>query len=249
MKHYLLFILIILTTIYNSNSNAQNENTSVLLNLNLNFPTGSYEDKIGNDAKITRRFGFDFGGKAGLASTGFGFGAEVTTPILFKHFGWLLSAKLIINPTDNSEVKSFFQKELENASNISIETGDWYHIPIMTGFSYGYKVMEDLNIYLSLLGGINISHQASRQITVDNIIVEKTNFDTEVDFGYDTGITFELFNKYNIGLKYINLGNPRYEGNRYLNEKFFEDRYLENNPVLAEEKNIKLFLITLGYRI
>lgn len=228
---------------------AQHEETSILIDARLSMPMGDYGETIGANPEITRRFGYEYGDQVGLAQLGYGLGIELHTPIFTNHLSWVISAQFILNPTNDSDVNSYFSDIVDDTTNLSIETGNWFHIPVLTGFSYGLKITDGLNLYVSAQGGINITQQASREATVNNVLVEETTFDTEIDFGYSGGISIELYDKYNIGVHYLNLGQPRYEGNRRLDVDHFNNAYQTDNPIFGDERTIQMLLISLGYRL
>lgn len=249
MKRILMLFLLFVFVISYHNLYAQHEKTSILFNANLSLPIGDYGETIGESPQITRRFGFDYGEQIGLASLGYGIGVELYTPIFVDKLAWVISARLVVNPTNDDDVNDYFSSILDDTTNLNIETGNWFHIPVLTGFSYGINLADGFNIYISAQGGLNITQQASRKATINGNLVEETTFDTEIDFGYGGGITFEIMDKYNIGFNYLNLGKPRYEGNRHLDVEYFKDAYRIDNPIFGDERTIQMFLITLGYRI
>jgi len=248
MKQLIVLNLLLLLIFPELNLLAQDEDISFTFFGHYNVPTSRFSEKIGADPKITRRFGFDFGEKAGLANPGYGLGVEMAKPIFIDNLAWVISSKLIVNPVDVSEINSFFKDELGDTIGISFENGNWLNIPIFTGFSYGYDFTKNFSLCGTVQCGINITQQASRKAVVEGNVVENTTFKITPDFGFEAGIGFELFKKYNLGVRYLNLGSPRYEGTRKLNEKFFTSIPKREMNVDGDERPISMVLIMLGYK-
>ncbi len=212
-------------------------------------PTGNFGKKIGNSAMITRRTGFDYGGNVGLASTGFVVGAEFTRPVLVKGLGWQISSKFIYNPTDKSSVENKFDADPRVTGALEFETGHWINIPVFSGFSYGIKLFNRFNMYYYVQAGLNFTQQASRKATLNGSVIENTTFRTMTNYGFETGIGFDFLETYSLSVRYLDLGTPRYEGKRTLNESFFTEIVKRDYNIIGEEKSVTLFLITLGIKI
>ena len=133
--------------------------------------------------------------------------------------------------------------------SISFEKGRWWNIPIFTGFSYEYGLIDGIRIYGIFQGGLYFTQQAYRKAIVDGNIVEETTFLFSPDFGFEAGIVFNIFEKYNISFRYLNLSNPRYEGTRKLNESFFTTIPKREMNVDGDERPISVFMIILGYTL
>jgi hypothetical protein len=225
------------------------DNLSVTLFGSSTFPVGEFGEKIGENPRITRRFGFDFGEHVGLASTGYSFGVELKQPVLTKNLSWVISSRILLNTVDNSEITSFYQNEVQDSADISFKNGRWLNIPVLTGFSYRHSILDGVNLYGIVKGGINITRQPYRNAYVNGELVEETSFRFTPDFGLELGFGIELLRKYDIGFRYFNLSNPRYEGTRKLNESFFPTIPKREMNVDGDERPISLFLILFGYRL
>ena len=212
-------------------------------------PTGNFGKKIGSTAMITRRAGFDYGGNVGLASTGFVVGAEITRPVLVEGLGWQISSKIIYNPTNKSSVENEFGADPRVKGALEFETGNWINIPVFSGFSYGIKLFNRLNVYYHIQAGLNFTRQASRKATLNGSVIENTRFRTMTNYGFETGIGFDFMETYSLSVRYLDLGTPRHEGNRTLNESFFTEIVKRESHIIGEEKSVTLFLITLGIKI
>ena len=247
MENKNLFCITVILIMLSQFLQAQSNDISLTISGACSFPISQFGEKIGDDPEITRRFGFDYGEKVGLAGIGYGLGMEFNQKVLTKGLNWVVSAKLILNTVDNSEIQSFFQEALPDTVVISFENGLWMNIPILTGFSYYFNLSDQIRLYGTLQGGINITRQPYRKAIVDGVVVEETSFRVTPDFGFETGFGFMLFNKYTIGLLYVNLGTPRYEGTRKLNEAFFNSIPKREMNVDGDERSITMILLTMGY--
>ena len=176
-------------------------------------------------------------------------GAELSQNVLNENLNWVISAKVMINSTDNSEVESFFQNVLKDSADITFENGSWINIPVFTGFSYFVNLSENSRLSATIQAGINITRQPYRKAFVDGEVVEETTFRFTPDFGFELGVGFELKRKYSLGIRYINLSAPRYEGTRTLNEAFFTSIPKRTMNVDGDERPISMVLVYLGYTL
>jgi len=239
----LLFVLVILT----STLHAQSEYVSLMISAYGSLPNGDYAEKIGDNPILTRRSGFDIGNDVGLAKTGYGVGIELNTPVLLNGLGWVISARFLANSTDGTTAEAEFEQLMGESVNLIYETGTWMNIPVMTGLRYKYQFSNNFGTTVLLQGGINFSKAASRSGTIGEIKAEKTTFDFARDFGYEVGLSIELFKKWNLGFSYLSLSTPRFEGSRILSEKVFPEIFSRENEILGEERSVSMYLISLGY--
>ena len=228
---------------------AQNKEFNLQIFGGVSIPISNFALKIDYPIDITRRAGFDYGDDVGLASNGFLVGTELTIPVLTDGLGWQISAKFISNPTDKSTIETEFRLDPKVNGNLEFETGSWTNIPIFSGFSYGVAIADQLNIYLHLQAGLNFTKQALRKATIDGTVVENTEFKMMADFGFETGISIDYLEKFCISFRYLNLGAPRYEGHRTLNELLFKNIVQREYVIDAEEKSVALFYLTFGIKI
>ena len=238
-----LLILMVLCTLLQ----AQDDDVSLRVSAYGSIPTGDYAEKIGDDTNLKRRSGFIIGENVGLAETGFGLGVELHTAVLVEGLSWVVSARYITNPTDPSQVESKFHNDLGDSLSFSFTTGNWTNIPIMTGFSYSYPFSDNFSAAVLLQAGLNISKAPSRTATVEGITGEQTDFEFVRDLGWEIGITFEIFNQWNVGFSYLDLGSPTFEGTKKLSELVFPDIYLRENRVSGLEYSISMFMVSVGY--
>lgn len=245
---------------------AQNNDPSLLISGYAALPTGDFGKDIGENAHITRRAGFDIGDYVGLAQNGFGAGAELYTPLALRGVDWIISARVLTNRTDVSAIENTFEFQLGDTIDLQFEFGNWINIPVMTGIRYGYSLMPGVDIFGFIQVGINITQAAARkavrpEITVkyrypDNTVVDTTFYDYPVeettfkysrDFGFEVGCGVELFRKFNVGVRYLALNTPRYQGTRKLSEYQFRNIFSRETVILGEPRRVSMFLISLGF--
>jgi len=106
-----------------------------------------------------------------------------------------------------------------------------------------------LKIYGTLQGGLNITRQPYRKAFIDGQTVEETTFRLTPDFGFQAGIGFQLLNRYYLGVRYFDLGRPRYDGTRILNESFFQSIPKRKMNVDGDERAVSMFKIYIGYSL
>jgi len=246
MKRFLIVQLFLLSILSNGLF-AQSEDISLLVSVYGSIPSGQYSDKIGDNAKLTRRSGFDIGNNVGLAQTGYGVGIQLDTGVFIDGLSWLISLRFLANPTDGSAAESRFNQLLGDNVDFNYETGTWIHIPVMTGFRYKYKLSPDFSSFVLLQGGVNLVKAPSRTGTVNGIKGEDTEFKFARDFGFEIGLGVELYNKWSVGLSYLLLNTPSFEGTRVLSEKVFPEIFSRKNEIIGEERSVSMFLLNLGY--
>ncbi|MFQ5676767.1 MAG: hypothetical protein ACE5G1_12790 [bacterium] len=247
MKPSLVFVWIFILTA--SALFAQPGNLTLYLFGSASLPNSDFGKDIGNDAKITRRSGFDIGDKVGLANTGFGGGVELFSPVWFKGLHWVLSTRVFVNGTEEAAVRSKFRALLGDSVDVEFEFGQWINIPIMTGFRYDFQLMNNFKFYGILQAGVNWSKAASRKATLGDLTVEDTSFDFARDFGFEFGLGLVLRQRYNVGFRYLSLSSPRYAGTRKLSEKMFPEIFSRETAILGEERSISTFVVTVGVQL
>jgi len=213
------------------------------------LPSGDFGKDIGDNARITRRSGFDIGDKVGLAQTGFGGGAELIAPVWFRGLHWVLSTKIFVNGTDEGTVQSVLRSQLGDTVGVEFDHGQWLNIPILTGFRYDLQVTQKHTLYGTLQAGVNWSKAASRKATLGPLTVEDTQYEFARDFGVEAGLGFVFNHSVNLSFRYLALSTPRYEGTRKLSEKMFPQIFKRENAILGEERSISMFIVTLGVQL
>lgn len=213
------------------------------------FPVGNFAEPIGKYAEVTRRFGFLPGEHVGLASLGGAAGVQLNTPVLTDGMEWTIGVHALVNPTNVSEINAFFRHALGDTVRVLFEYGEWLNVPIFTGFQYTYDIMEDLALFGSVEGGLNLTQQASRTAIVNGDVVESTTFKFMPDFGFSIGLGIEFMRSYSLAVRYYDLGMPRYEGIRTLNEKFFTTIPRREMNVDGDERQVEMIVLMLGYTL
>ncbi len=262
MKHILMFLLVfILSSVGNLIAQEDND-ISLHLFGTFSLPTGDYGKDITDNSIPTRRFGFNIGDDIGLATTGFGAGAELTSAVWFKGLQWMFSVNYILNPAENSALEPVYNDLLSDTTksvSVDFELGKWINIPIFSGFQYNYNISSDFMIYGMLQGGMNFSRRPSQKAVVQivpseastvvarsDLVAEDTSYEFARDFGFGTGMGIVFKDRINLGVRYFNLSQPKYEGTRQLSEKVFPEIYARENYILGEERSISMLLVTLG---
>jgi hypothetical protein len=212
-------------------------------------PLGKYGTSIGTNAGVTRRFGFDIGEEAGLASPGFGAGVDFHLPVLTRGLAWVISLQALTNGITTDDATHLFRDDLDDSVAVAMTSGSWIHLPLMTGLSYAVSISDGIGVHVTLQAGVHVTRQASRTVTVNGLVVEETSFTFTPDFGYLAGIGISLFEDYQILVRYVNLGTPRYEGTRTLNEKFFTTIPRRENAINGDPRSVKMLVFSLGYNL
>ena len=228
---------------------AQDQTFVVTVYGSLLMPLGQFAEQIGTTADLTRRLGFDYGEKVGLAKTGFGGGVEVSTKVHGNHVSWILSGKFLSSPTDVSGITSKFKHDFGDSLDVSFNNGSWTNIPIFTGFKFDYDLVEGISLYGTIQGGVNVTQQAPRKAYVEKTVVEETNFKFMADFGFEAGVGVELLKRFNVGVRYLNLGSPRYEGTRKLNVTYFPAVPRREMSIDGDERPVSMVIVVLGFQL
>lgn len=210
------------------------------------FPVGDFGRSLGSNAGLTRRAGFNIGNDVGLAGVGFGGGLEVVSPAWLKNLSWILGARVFVNGSDAAAAQSRFQSLLEGSTRLEYEVGEWINIPIMTGLRYGVDLSDGYVLYGALQAGVNLTRAAPRKATVAGVVVEDTEYQFARDFGFEAGLGILVHKRYNLGVRFLDLGSPRYEGTRMLSEKQFPEIFSRENAILGDQWSISMVIVTLG---
>lgn len=243
-----LILLIILTGVLS----AQDRPVNLLISGGITIPTDDFGKEIGELARITARSGFQLGEKIGMAQMGYGFGAELIFSLRLKGLDWVFSGHLLSNPQTNEAIEPYFEDLLSdslNRVNILFDLGNHINIPNMMGFRYSVSLSPDFGFYVQVLAGINFSKAGSFAVSTKGVWAEKTSYKWARDFGFGVGVGMDLCEKINLGVRYLSLNTPKYEGTRILSEIFFPDIPLRRNQILGEARSISMFTIQLGYYI
>lgn len=251
MKHSSISCLI-LVLILTGVLAAQDRPFNVLISGSITMPTGDFGKEIGEWARITSRSGFQIGEKIGMAQTGYGFGAELIFPIKFKGFDWVFSGHYLTNRQTDEAIEPFFTdlaSDSVNQVNILFDLGNHINIPNMLGFRYSVSPSPDFGFYLQVLAGLNFSKAGSITALANGVRAEKTTYEWARDFGFEVGVGMDLWRKFSLGVRYLSLATPKYEGTRTLSETYFPEIPLRENRILGEARSISMLKINLGYYI
>lgn len=213
------------------------------------IPAGTYRSSLGNNAGVTRRFGFDIGEEAGLAAAGGVLGCDLRIPVLTAGLDWVVSVQGLINGVRTDDAIRLFREDVDDTVTIGMSTGAWIHLPLFTGLVYGIGIGNGVRLDLTAQGGIHVTRQASRTMTVNGAVVEETTFRFMPDFGYQAGVALSLAGGYQLALRYVDLGTPRYEGTRVLSERYFTTIPRRENAITGDPRRVSMFLIVLGYTL
>lgn len=249
MKH-LLVVLMVMVAVLPVPGRAQEEAVpSFTLYGSAVLPVGTYRASLGANPGVTRRFGFTIGEDAGLATVGAGVGCDLRLPVLTRGLDWVVSLQGLINGMRTEDALELFRDDLDDTVAIGMSTGAWIHIPLFTGLTYGLDLGAGMRLDVTAQGGIHVTRQASRTVTVNGTVVEETSFRFMPDFGYQLGAGIAFTGGYQIQLRYVDLGTPRYEGTQVLNEKYFTSIPRKENAINGDPRRVAMLLIALGYTL
>ncbi len=244
MKRYQVLFMLLFISGY---AFGQGSELAVHLYGMTSLPLGEFGQDRADDSKLTRRSGFSIGSNIGLAATGFGVGAELVSPVGYRNLQWIFSAKVILNGCKTDALQAEYRAEAK--VDLTLDYGYWLNLPVMTGFRYDHQFTPEFTLYGILQAGINFSKMASRKATVQGLVVEEAHFDFARDFGFEWGFGILYNQRYNLGFRYLDLRNPRYEGEKKLSETIFPEIVERNIAVLGEERSISMFVVTLGIQL
>ncbi len=214
------------------------------------LPHGDFGYDVGTSAYITRRNGYYFGDLVGLAKDGWGVGAEAYLPINdLKNVDWVFSAQFLMNSPDVSTIRSIFQSDIGDSLTLGLNFFNWINIPIMTGMRYKRDIIDGVNLYAELQGGINISKEPNRKITVSGNVAEDTKFNPYIGFGFQAGIGVILFDRYNLSARYLDLDTPSFTGTRTLSPQYFPTIVTTQSNILGDQRRVEMFQIIFGIEL
>ena len=228
---------------------SQTSDLSVQLFAIVSQPNGDFARNITNNTGMMEQHGFWIGDKIGLAKTGFGTGVELMSPVWFKWLQWVFSSMVIINGVDGSATEAKFRSQLGDSVNVNFNYGLWLNIPVMTGFRYDHNFTARYTVYGIVQAGVNLSRAPSKKAVVNGVIAEESKYSFARDFGYEAGVGFMYNQRYNLSMRYLLLGTPRYDGTRRLSEKVFPHIFSRVNDILGEERSISMIVVTLGIQL
>lgn len=212
-------------------------------------PTGDFGETLTHNTGPTRRAGYYWGDDIGLASEGFGLGAELFSPTRIQGLQWIFSSKILLNGVNSDDAKARFIEMTRTEQAVNFSHGHWINIPVMTGFRYDYHFTHQYTLYGILQGGINVSRMPSRKLSVGGVMAEDAEYGFARDFGYETGLGLMLNQTYNFSLRFLYLGSPRYDGDQRLSELVFPSIFSRQQHILGEQRSISMLVFTFGIQL
>ena len=200
-------------------------------------------------------FGDDSGSGAGLATTGFGVGADLVMPLGSPGLSGVGTVAFLMNKMDKDEIEDSF--DLGDDSDLDV--GSYMNIPVMGGLRFEGKVSPTMAIYGIGQAGINFIKGPKLEATIEEEVwngsqyvdVEgtmKTTFDMTSAFGFAFGGGIILNDKINIGFKYLNLGEPELEGEIEVEASSGSSSASENEKIKIDQK-VAILLFTVGINL
>lgn len=151
--------------------------------------------------------------ESSYATNGFCIGFRYSKPMSGSAMAFALDLALEANPFDGSEIEDAFKEDLE-VEDVTVEGG--YHINIqgMPGIKFSNPISPTSKFYG--IGQVVLNYYMPPEVTFSisdgSIEMEEVDtYDPAFSFGFSIagGISFE---KFDIGLRYMNMGTPKIEG-------------------------------------
>jgi hypothetical protein len=228
---------------------AQEGSVSVTLFGNALMPLGQFGRHENGTPEITRRFGFDYGDRIGLAGLGFGMGVEVRTPVLAPNVFWVINAQCLLHSTNTTDIQAMIAARIGGGAIVEYEMGNWLNIPVFTGLAYSHPLSETVKAYGTAQAGLDITRAPYRKVCVNGVLVEDTDFKIMPAFGYSLGVGVELMDRFDISVRYLDFGSLQYEGTRRLNPAFFTTVPRLEMDIPGDERPVSTMLLMVGYRL
>jgi hypothetical protein len=148
----------------------------------LTLPLGFFGENEGRD-------------QDGYAKPGLGFGLEYSLPIGLEEIEGVADVAFLINGCDVSNV-------------FDAEAGQWINIPILAGLKYESEVSSKRDAYCLFQAGVNFTKPPLFEFSDGSEI----SYDVSSSFGFSVGGGFVIRKKFDLGLRYLNLGKPKLKG-------------------------------------
>jgi hypothetical protein len=248
MKSQMLLIAL-LVLLSATGASSQDGDVSVMVFGTALVPLGRFSQHAAGPVQITRRFGFSYGGKIGLAGLGFGVGAEVRTPVLAHKIYWVISAQYLSHSTNTSDIAPMIARLVGSGATVDYDMGQWLNIPVLTGLAYDYELSEGLKAYGSAQAGLTITRAPYRKVSINRVLMEDTDFALMPAFGMALGMGVELNDRINVGIRYFDMGSPQYEGVRRLNPAYFTAVPRLEMDIPGDERPVTTLMFLFGYRL
>jgi hypothetical protein len=182
-------------------------------------------------------YGDSYGNKAGLATNGPCFGIEHTISIN-RYANFSVNAFYIINGVNEANMENYVKRMDVNA--IDIDAGSYTNIIIMPGI--GLKSIDDprLDVYASAQAGIAFINAPDLEMRSENTWLTM-ELNTTSSFGFGIGVGLIFYQKLNLGVRYLNLGEPKMTPHTKVGKS------LVKTP--SARQPISMFLLLLGVRL
>ncbi|MGH7494759.1 MAG: hypothetical protein ACREOO_20500 [bacterium] len=216
----------------------------------LSLPVGGFGESIGANPHVTRRNGFDVGAGASFASEGLGAGIEISLPTGAQGLSWSSGLMLIVNAADDRGLTQTFQSLLGEGEVVTFDYGYWIQLPVMTGFQYRFALSDQVDCYGIAQGGISLIHAATREASVSGVPVDSRSYELAQQFGYGLGGGIVVNGKFDLGVRFLDFGEPAFDGTRSLDDAYFDESHnvLGEDVILGEERPVSMVLISVGYQ-
>ena len=217
----------------------------------LSLPTDGYGKNLGVNPHLTRRDGFDVGNNASFAASGVGAGIEFSLSVGIPGLSWVSSLAGVVNGSDDAQLTQRFRNLLGDTVDVEFDYGRWIHMPVMTGFQYSVPVTKSIGFYGMVQGGLSLIQPATRQAAVGGVTVDERKYDLARQFGFGLGGGIVIAQRFDLGVRYLDFGEPSFDGTRFLDEDFFSGAFdiIGEDVILGERRPVSMLMVILGYRL
>jgi hypothetical protein len=212
----------------------------------------------GSLAMPTGDFGDDSGMDAGLATMGFGGGAEFCYPFGAEGLSWATSAWFIMNGVDDDGMVDQLLGEFPSGYDASgsVDVGSYINFPVMTGIRYDAAVSDAASIYGIGQLGLNFLKVPNAEICL-SVSGWGEFVDMEGEMEYDMGTSLGLClgggivvnETFDLGFRLLMLGESSLEGTFEGSMTYGDDwdQWTENfSEDLEAEQPVSVLLVTAG---
>jgi hypothetical protein len=203
-------------------------------------------------------FGDDKGADAGLATMGFGVGAEFSAPLGSPGLYWTVGGAVVRNGVDDSEI----EEQLEDMfggydiyGDANVDIGSWMSIPIMGGLKYRSPISPTSSLYMQGQLGMAIVMAPKWDISMTVYdyyydeyydVEEEVTWDTATSMCFALGGGIVIGEQFSVGFRYISLGEVNIDGDM---EVCATDPYYGTvcqDMGVEIEQPISMFLLIVG---
>ncbi|MBN1253323.1 MAG: hypothetical protein JXR51_10440 [Bacteroidales bacterium] len=175
----------------------------------------------------------DLGIDNSFIKLGYGIGFEKTNAIGSSGLAWATSLNFIMQPFNEDKIIEMIEDEGNvDADNVDFKFNPIFNISLTTGLKFQHNIVDKLDFYVHTLAGVNILKMGSW-----NTGSEEIDFQVKPTFAINLGAGFIIYNRFNLGIRYLMLGEPEIE----------ETTYLENGETESESLGkAKLNMLTFA---